>query len=213
MEIEGWYARVKVKDARDVRWVTVKNFWIDIYKNKKDSNPLFCFPILNVELIDGDKEDLGIPHSIKIKTGHSTTFQELVLSTPNQFDIQEIKQKINEEIEKWKEYIVSNHPKVPKIYTMDQTGKFVFRSSDRIKFILLDQMINIRQEGKEDISIEIDDSFDIFPTLETESDPKWIYISSNKTSLHLHCSSLDDLKSSVTDALQIHDLRKSENKS
>ena len=208
MATEGWYTRVRIKQTNEIRWFTVNNFWVDIFKNKKDQNPMMSFPLSNVEMIDGKDQDLGVPHAIKLVICRHASIKEMIISTPNKFDIEEIKEKVQKEITNWQEYIKTNDPKTPQTFTMDQTGRFTFRAEDRIPLTLRDQIITLKFLDKEDITILIDESFDTFPTLESENDPKWIFISSSSISLHLHCASIEDMKNYITTALHIIDINK-----
>ena len=200
----GWYTKIISRQKiPEIRWVTILDFWINFYSNMKEKIPLYCFHISKLEISDAQSE-CGMIHSINIKTNHNCTLPSIILITPNQFDIIEIKQKILNEQERWSQYTQSVEPRLPLNITMDIIGKFVYRPVDRIKISIEDNKIIIKQLNKEDIIILIDNSFDIHPTLETENDVKWIIFGSNQLQgLRYHCINFEEMKNFVNTCLHI----------
>lgn len=203
METEGWYTRIFIDQNSEVRWVTVSNHWIDIFKNKKDKIPAMSFHVSKLEVEENIKRS-GCPHAILVNIKHTAIIQNLIISTPNQFDIIDISKAIKEEISKWNAYYTSTKPALPKSYSMDLTGKFVYRDIDRVKVNVNENELIITAGEKTESKVAIaDESFDAYPTLETSEDPKWISISSSKGSYHLHCSNIDDFKSFIETVLHL----------
>ena len=209
MNTSGWYAKVISRQkVPEIRWITVQDFWVNGFINTKEKSPVFCFHCSKVELLDSYAE-CGMVHSFKLKTGHNCTLNSIIIMTPNQFDIAEIRTKITEEKERWNIIVSTSEPFSQKSFVMDMTGKFLFRPSDRISVHLNENTIKISQLGKEDHILNINATFDTHPTLETESDVRWIIMCSDQGSwMRLHCASVEEMKDFVTKSLHIASIPK-----
>lgn len=193
---QGWYTKIITKQNQNTRWLTINDFWINIYSNKKDLIPLFCLHTSKLEITE-DSEEYSNMYSFDITINHPCAHHSLKIATPNQFDILEIRQKLQSEIERWIQYLPSAEIELPKRFVMDYFGKFIYRSCDRLHVTITDDGIEVKQEDKEDISIKFDSSFDAHPTLETDEDCKWIAIASDNGSHRFHCQTLEDTKDFV----------------
>ncbi|EAY11567.1 hypothetical protein TVAG_006420 [Trichomonas vaginalis G3] len=200
---EGWYTRIISKQFSKIRWITIGDFWINIYNCKKDKTPVMALHTSNLEITDSTDE-ISNAHSFKVLINHNCAQKSVIISTPNQFDIVEIKERLQKEIAAWNEYALSTVPKLPQQFVMDNTGKFVYRNIDRLHVSIIEDGIEIKQESKDDIKILANSTFDVYPTLETESDPRWVAITSNTGSYHLHCQTFEDAKQFVNLSLHFY---------
>ena len=205
--MKGWYTRVITKSNPEIRWVTVDNFWISFYGNKSDLTPLLLIHTSNLSF-DTVPEDFGLAHSFRLIIDHVCAQKNLIISTPNQFDIEEIREAILTEQKNWYQKQDTTQPELPKKYTTDMTGKFIFRNADRIFVTVTETGLKIEQEGKPTNEVVFNETFDVYPTLETESDSKWVSVTSNSGSYHLHFANVSDLESFVSTALHTYNVSK-----
>lgn len=190
---EGWYARVITKQTPNVRWISISEYWFNIYTSKKDKTPLLALHTSKL-MISDETDEYSNSHSFKIVINHTCAQRSITIITPNQFDIIEIREKLQVEIDRWSKLAATAAPELPHQFVMDSSGKFIYRNVDRIYVNVVDDGIEINQEGKETIKIHANSTFDVYPTLETERDPRWVAITSNTGSQHLHCQTFEDSK-------------------
>ena len=205
--MSGWYTRVVTKATPQVRWLTVDNFWVSIYGNKKDLIPLILFHTSNLTIED-NPEGCNFAYAFRVNIGHTCALKKIIISTPNQFDIVEIKEKILQQQKEWNSCVETTQPQLPKSFSTDVTGKFVYKKTDRVFITVTEKGIEIKQEGKDDKEILFNDTFDTYTTMETESDSKWASISSNFGSYHLHFADIGELKSFVSECLHASSISK-----
>ena len=65
MQQEGWYTRITTNQTPEIRWLSVTNFWINIYTNKKDKAPVLSLHTSKLEF-DSNVEDTGHSHAFRI---------------------------------------------------------------------------------------------------------------------------------------------------
>jgi hypothetical protein len=199
---DGWYARLVTPDgATRTQWVTVQNFWLCTFNQRRDPSPALGFHLSLAEIADALAET-GQLHSIKFVPGHPCNYRSLCIYTPNQFDIAAIKQAIGAEQERWRALVASAEPELPQSFIVDLSGKFVFRPSDRLKITVKPSTIIVQQLNQMELALTIDRQLEVHPTLEPDQEVNWIQIhfwaDSIAQSLRLHCSTVGDMMKLVT---------------
>lgn len=202
MSVDGWYCRIFTRLTPEIRWVTVSDFWLNIYKNMKDSIPVMTLHTSNLSF-EKSPDEMNLTHSFTIVIKHTCAQSKIIFATPNQFDIAALKNAIIEEQTRWEHYTSTKEPSISEKFTMDNTGKFIYRPADRLSVVVEGRSIQIIQEGKDTQIIKIDKTYDAYPTLETEDDARWISISSEDGSSRLHCSTIEEMKAFVSLTLHI----------
>lgn len=208
----GWYAKVStVEEEALVRWISVENFWVSVFVNMKDKNPVHAWHISLLEISNG-YEKTGHLHSIIMKCGHTCNYSTCYIYTPNQFDIAAIKDAIINEQQEWELFSLNKQLEQPYETVVDLLGKFLYRPCDRLKLRIEDHQIRVMQLDQPVITIPIDTKFDVHPTLESEDDVKWIQMRYSteglSQTLRIHCQTVESMKAIVTLSLQ----RKAQNK-
>lgn len=200
-EPKGWYSKVIIGDSgAETRWISVENFFLSIFTGMKELTPLLLFHISSLEASPASKET-GQLHSLRIETKHACNYQQFFIYTPNQFDIAAIARAIQQEQEHWTSFI-QTEVSLPVQFPVDLTGRFLFRASDRMTIHIDAGQITVTQLGQEDIVVAVDSNLrDIHPTLENESDPRWLKImfarEDTVQTLRLHTQSIEDLRKIV----------------
>jgi hypothetical protein len=198
----GWYSCLVIPNGRPrTQWITIDDFWLCSFNQRRDRSPALAFH-LSAATISDALSDTGQLHSIKLTPGHPCNYDSVCLFTPNQFDIADIKKAIHSEQQKWEELLNSADPELPQNFTVDLSGKFIFRQADRLTICVQRTSITIRQLNHKDLVLPIDGRFDLHPTLEGGQDVRWIYVhfwsDSVAQSLRLHCSDVADMMKLVT---------------
>jgi hypothetical protein len=184
------------------QWVVIDNFWLETYDQRNDSIPALMFHLSGMGLSDG-YADTGQLHSLKFKPDHPCNYRFFCLYTPNQFDIAAIKAAILSEQQKWQTLSTFADPDVPQTYTVDLSGRFIFKAADRLQVNIAKTSIRVQQPNQDEIFLAIDSHFDVHPTL--DRDVRWIQIGCRANgvlqSLRLYFAEVDDTKKAVTTML------------
>ena len=202
------YAKVLLTSSSkpETRWVSLGDFFLCAFTNMKDAKPTLLIHISNITFTEAFDE-IGQLHSIRVNISGPCSFNHLFIYTPNQFDIADLKKELEEERKKWNNFYQKENPDTSKKYTLDHTGKFIFRPVDRIYFEVVDKQIKISQMNQEEIYININKDFYIHPINDSSKDVQWIEIkyknNSEEITKQYHCSSYDEMKQLVNVALQI----------
>ena len=194
--MKGWYTRIITDKSPEIRWLTVSEFWISIYSNKSEKIPMYLIQTSNLT-IEEAPESCGLAHSFKLVIKHICTKNNIIISTPNQFDIEEIKEAITTEQTNWYKKIDLIQPDIPKTFVTDTFGNFAYKKNDRVNITINETNLTIEREGQEKQEINYNETFDAYPTLEKETDVKWISIQSNMGSFILHFNEISEMKSFI----------------
>ena len=195
MSKKGWYTMVGSSSDFQTRWLSINDFWINGYQNMKDVEPLFSVHVSKLEIQDGFQETKQM-HSVKLIINHNSAIGHLFIYTPNQFDIKEIRERILDQQKEWESSMSASQPELPQTFTVDQTGKFIFKAEDRIAIQVDSTELTIHQQKCDDIKIPLNQTFDTHPLLEPSSS-NWISIISESNKAKYHFEQSEKMRSFV----------------
>lgn len=193
----GWYGKVKCdKGEAKTRWITINRFFIRCYENVTDNLPHTLLHVDKLQMQDAYK-DIEQIHSVKLVLGHICTIKNVYIYTPNQFDIIEIRKAIENEQQGWIN-CTKTQPILPRTFGIDITGKFLFRISDRLQFIIKDVKTLFIDSSTNPMSINLDKNFDIHSALDNSENCRWFLLKYQENGSEClkkyHCTVYEELE-------------------
>lgn len=197
MSVNGWYGKVIYdKGEAKTRWITVSKHFIRCYENATDNLPYTLLHVDKLQIQDA-YDDIEQIHSFKLIIGHICSVKNVYIFTPNQFDIVEIRKAIEQEQKNWNNFIKAQ-PIIPRTFSIDITGKFLFRNSDRLQFIVKDINTLCIDSLNNPTTIKLDKFADIHPALDNSENCRWLILkyqdNGNDVQKKYHCTVYEELE-------------------